>query len=114
MVEYKSDIKVYDRLIGFGEGSSSSFEESGSPIWDILRRLGLAMERKWLASCITRLQSLVLDFRNLPVREQAELCFREFLYSDMNTSVSVGVLPENVNDYICNKSTTPFFLCIAG
>ncbi|XP_028797024.1 recQ-mediated genome instability protein 1-like [Neltuma alba] len=75
---------------------SNSGEDSGCPISDSLRRLGLNLKREWLDACIRELESSVRGFSGFDVTAKAKLCFEQFLFSDMNYCGS-GMLPANVD-----------------
>ncbi|CAA6659974.1 unnamed protein product [Spirodela intermedia] len=66
------------------------------PVDSLLRTLGLWLQREWLESCLACLSSTHLSFEFLDNAGKAELCFEQFLFSDMNFSGG-GVLPENLS-----------------
>ncbi|PIA33840.1 hypothetical protein AQUCO_04000129v1 [Aquilegia coerulea] len=84
-----------------------------SPIADFLRNLGLNVRKEWLDSCISLLNNSVPGFSNLTVAGKAELCFGQFLFSDMNVSAAAagaGVLPDNVHSLHLVHLPGPFVL----
>ncbi|GLU18573.1 hypothetical protein SLE2022_348650 [Rubroshorea leprosula] len=84
-------------------------EISDSPIGDVLLRVGLKLRGEWLESCLQGLQSAVPGFSSLDNLEKAKLCFKQFLFSDMNYSGG-GVLPENVESMHLVDLAGPFVL----
>ncbi|KAM7254036.1 hypothetical protein ACFE04_028659 [Oxalis oulophora] len=70
---------------------------TGSPIGDILAGMGLRLKKEWLDSCVSGLEGSVTGFASFDLNTKAKLCFQQFLFSDMNSSGSGGVLPENVH-----------------
>ncbi|GLT61868.1 hypothetical protein SLA2020_345430 [Shorea laevis] len=84
-------------------------ETSDSPIGDVLLRMGLKLRGEWLESCLQGLQSAVPGFSSLDNLEKAKLCFKQFLFSDMNYSGG-GVLPENVESMHLVDLGGPFVL----
>lgn len=70
-------------------------ESNSGPVDGLLRSLGLRLQREWLESCLACLSSSHLGFEFLDNAGKADLCFGQFLFSDMNFSGG-GVLPENV------------------
>ncbi|CAA7396292.1 unnamed protein product [Spirodela intermedia] len=71
-------------------------ESSNGPVDVLLRTLGLWLRREWLESCLACLSGSHLSFEFLDNAGKAELCFEQFLFSDMNFSGG-GVLPENLS-----------------
>ncbi|XWS47782.1 hypothetical protein CRYUN_Cryun13aG0014700 [Craigia yunnanensis] len=87
----------------------TSVDSSGSPIGDILLKMGLKLRREWLDSCVQGLESSVPRFSTLDVSAKAKLCFQQFLFSDMNYSGG-GILPENVDSMHLVDLKGPFVL----
>ncbi|XP_027340357.1 recQ-mediated genome instability protein 1-like [Abrus precatorius] len=81
----------------------------GSPVANFLPRLGLALKRDWLASCLCELQASVTGFEGLDVAAKAKLCFEQFLFADMNFCGS-GVLPPNVDSMHLSVLPGPYVL----
>ncbi|KAK7318299.1 hypothetical protein RJT34_02998 [Clitoria ternatea] len=80
-----------------------------SPLDDFLCRLGLALKRDWLDSCLRELQGCVPGFEGLDVTAKAKRCFEQFLFADMN-SCGNGVLPPNVDSMHLRVLPGPYVL----
>ncbi|KAF5206551.1 Recq-mediated genome instability protein [Thalictrum thalictroides] len=81
-----------------------------SPISEFLTNLGLNVRREWLDSCIPLLNNSVPGFSNLTVAGKSQLCFGQFLFSDMNFSAAGGQLPHNVHALHLVHLPGPFVL----
>ncbi|KAI4336347.1 hypothetical protein L6164_014884 [Bauhinia variegata] len=100
--------ELESRVIPPAPGTDSS-EDSGCPINDSLRRLGLSLKREWLDACIRELESSVRGFAGFDVTTKAKLCFEQFLFSDMNYCGG-GVLPANVHSMHLADLPGPYVL----
>ncbi|XP_031491199.1 recQ-mediated genome instability protein 1 isoform X2 [Nymphaea colorata] len=85
-------------------------EESGdSPVAGLLRGIGARPRREWLDSCIRRLADARPGFARLSVREQADLCLKQYLFADFNLA-GAGVLPPNIHTMHAVEIGGPFIL----
>ncbi|RAL47479.1 unnamed protein product [Cuscuta campestris] len=75
----------------------------------VLQDMGLRLRAEWLQSCIGQLEASVPGFSAFDSSSKAKLCFKQFLYSDMNFS-GAGGLPPNVHTLQSVDLKGPFVL----
>ncbi|KAL1541814.1 recQ-mediated genome instability protein 1 [Salvia divinorum] len=91
-------------------GNHGHFQMSESPaVHRVLERLGLSVRRQWLDSCLQGLQASTPGFQRMDDSSKAKLCFKQFLWSDMNFC-GAGVLPPNVHTLHLVDLKGPFVL----
>uniref|UniRef100_A0A7N0U830 RecQ-mediated genome instability protein 1 n=1 Tax=Kalanchoe fedtschenkoi TaxID=63787 RepID=A0A7N0U830_KALFE len=88
---------------------SGTEEGPRCPVREVLKGLGLRLRAEWVSSCLRGLESSVSGFGSFGVDKKAEICFGQFLLSDMNYTGS-GVLPENVGAMHLVDLDGPFVL----
>ncbi|KAI0522625.1 hypothetical protein KFK09_005010 [Dendrobium nobile] len=84
-------------------------DASAGPIDEFLRRVGLALRREWLASCLSNFVRAVPGFEGFDMASKARMCFEQFLSADMNYC-GAGILPENVHCMNTIELEGPFVL----
>ncbi|CAM8922089.1 unnamed protein product [Rhodiola kirilowii] len=89
----------------------SDVAEEGSEclVNEFLKRLGLKVRSEWVTSCLRGLESCVPGFGSFSVDRKAELCFGQFLQSDMNY-LGAGGFPDNVDAMHLVDLAGPFVL----
>ncbi|XP_042015692.1 recQ-mediated genome instability protein 1-like [Salvia splendens] len=91
-------------------GNHGHLQMSESPAVDgVLKRLGLSVRGEWLDSCLQGLQASTPGFQRMDDSSKAKLCFKQFLWSDMNFC-GAGVLPPNVHTLHLVDLKGPFVL----
>ncbi|KAF3775869.1 RecQ-mediated genome instability protein 1 [Nymphaea thermarum] len=106
--------RAQDDLGGASSGmppESAVLEEGSgdSPVAGLLRGIGARPRREWLDSCIRRLADARPGFARLSVREQADLCLKQYLFADFNLA-GAGVLPPNIHTMHAVEIGGPFIL----
>ncbi|CAH9084022.1 unnamed protein product [Cuscuta europaea] len=89
--------------------SPPSAQVADCAVGHVLQGMGLMIRAEWLRSCIGQLESSVSGFQAFDSTSKAKLCFKQFLYSDMNFS-SLGGLPPNVHTMHSVDLKGPFVL----
>eukprot|EP01018_Ginkgo_biloba_P003664 Gb_17289 [translate_table: standard] len=88
-------VHLSSRQPGSSDGQMDGGQRAtGSPVEEILYNLGVRPRAEWLQSCMEVLSNSKPGFVRMTAGQQAELCFAEFLFADMNTAGDVALPPD--------------------